>query len=262
MFAPLCHLPDVTAINFIWVRTASNICYHSSTEGQTDLFFAHSSVNHTESHLLNTSTDFPPDILLYWLLKWKPVVANIPRNFREYEEEQQQFFPLKAVEKQSFIPWEGSWTCQYPPPRVLQTSYDCHHIRLYIIWSGIHMDRLHRGCMLISQWVVMYKKYMASELEVCWKTPARCTTASLLRDAQSEATVLPWKGVRCKRSAAGEWKTNSVRLELCYSWGLFFLSSTKYKSWRKEMEKWAWNGRLIPWYASYVSVVTGDWQSY
>lgn len=99
-FAPLCHLPDVIAINFIWVHTASNICYHSGTEGQTDLFFAHSSVNHTESHLLNTSADFPPDILLYWYLNWKPVVANMPRNFREYKEEQKQFFPLKAVEKQ------------------------------------------------------------------------------------------------------------------------------------------------------------------
>lgn len=139
-FAPLCHLPDVIAISFIWVHTASNICYHSSTEGQTDLFFAHSSVNHTESHLLNTSADFPPDILLYWHLNWKSVVANMPRNFREYKEEQKQFFLLKAVEKQCYMMRRRIFVDLIVS--TTKSSADLSqlpsHETLCIIWSGSH----------------------------------------------------------------------------------------------------------------------------
>lgn len=162
----------------------SNICYHSCTEGQTDDFFAHSRVNHTESHLLNTSTDFPPDILLYWHLNRKLVIANIPRNFREYKEEQKQFFPLKAVKKQRLIPGgEGSSTCRYPPPRILQASYNCHHIRLCIRIR--HLPRIYAH--IPQQWVVMsiFCTWLLS-WKPAGKKPATCIT-SLLHDARSQA---------------------------------------------------------------------------
>lgn len=44
--------------------------------------------------------------LLYWYFNWKPVVANIQRNFGKWgKEERKQLFLLKAVEKQSLLPW-------------------------------------------------------------------------------------------------------------------------------------------------------------
>lgn len=186
-FAPLCHLPDVTAINFIWVHTAPSICYHSSTEGQTDLFFAHSGVNHTESHLLNTSTNFPPDTLLYWHLNWKPVVANIPRNFREYKEEQKQFFSWKQWRSRALFHEEKDLRPasihhqEFCRPLTTAIIYDSvHHLIRHPPWLGYMMDvwSYHSGFW----WV-----YLVSELEVSWKTPARCKPASLLRDAQSQA---------------------------------------------------------------------------
>lgn len=110
-FAPLCHLPDVIAINFISVHTASNICYHSSTAGQTDLFFAHSGVNHTESHLLNTSADFPPDILLYWHLNWKPVVKTCQEILGNIRKSRNNSFPWKQWRSRAFYYKEKDLRC-------------------------------------------------------------------------------------------------------------------------------------------------------
>lgn len=54
------------------------------------------------SHVLQLISLQP--FLLYWYFNWKPVVANIQRNFGKWGKEgQKQLFLLKAVEKQSCL---------------------------------------------------------------------------------------------------------------------------------------------------------------
>lgn len=112
------------------------------------------------------------------------------------------------MEKQSLIPWGGgSSTCQYWPPRALQTSNDCQHVRLYALSDQAStLYRLRDGGVLISLCDCDGYIVMASELEVCWKTPARWATASLLHDAQSQA------GRMLHYCLAKEWDASGLHL--------------------------------------------------
>lgn len=184
-FAPLCHLPDVTAINFIWVHTASNICYHSSTAGQTDLFFAHSGVNHTESHLLNTSADFPPDILLYWHLNWKPVVKRCQEILGNIRKSRNNSFPWKQWRSRAFY-FKEKDLCW---PDSIHHQEFCRSFTTAITWDSVHYLVRHPpwsgsmmgACSYHSGWWWVYfipGSWVGSLLE---------NTTSLLCDAQPQA---------------------------------------------------------------------------
>lgn len=71
-----------------------------------------------------------------------------------------------------------------------------------------------------------YILYKASEWEVCWKAPH----SYMMHNPQQErCTVLPWKGVRRKRSADGEWKSSSVNIDHAVHEDFSFLPYPKVK---------------------------------